>query len=86
LNHQKQTKMKTYRNHAYTRTVEVIKTTKKCLEYGWSCNVKVTTVMNDLFNRRNGKTLTIEERYWCGDDYLDYKTGHKYYTKNIGEQ
>ena len=78
--------MKTYTNHAYTRTVEVIKTTKGCLEYGWSCNVKVTTVMNDTCNIRNGKTWTIEERYWCGDDYLNYRRGHKYYSKDKGEQ
>ena len=67
--------MKTYKNDTYTRTVEVIKTSKKCLELGWSKNVKVTTVSNE-------PKRTVETRYFCGDDYLDYEfSGHLYYTK-----
>ena len=75
--------MKIYKNHSYTKTVEVIKTTKKCLSLGWSQNVKVTTVYNDINNMHNGKTRTVETRYLCSDDYLDYEnSGHLYYTKN----
>lgn len=73
--------MKTYKNDSYTRTVEVIKTSKKCLDYGWSQNVKVTTVWNDTLNIRGGKTRTVETRWWCGEDYLSYEDGVKYYTK-----
>ena len=74
--------MKTYKNDSYTRTVEIIKTSKKCLEYGYSCNVKVTTVWNDIFNIRNGETRTIETRWMCAEDYLSYeRLGYKYYSK-----
>jgi len=74
--------MKIYKNDTYTRKVEVIKTSKRCLELGWSKNVKVTTVYNDTFNTNNGQTRTIEKRYFCGDDYLNYDySGHLYYTK-----
>lgn len=68
--------MKIYKNDSYTRTVEVIKTSRRCLELGWSQNVKVTTIYND------GQTRTTEKRYFCGDDYLNYdNSGHLYYTK-----
>lgn len=74
--------MKIYKNNSYTRTVEVIKTTKKCLSLGWSQNVKVTTVYNDTYNTNNGNTRTTEQRFLCGDDYLDYDNlGQLYYTK-----
>lgn len=67
--------MKTYKNDSYTRTVEVIKTSKKCLELGWTQNVKVTTVFNE-------PKRTVESRYYCGDDYLNYEfSGCSYYTK-----
>ena len=75
--------MKTYKNDSYTRTVEIIKTSKKCLEFGFTCNVKVTTVWNDILNIRNGETKTIETRWMCTEDYLDYeRLGYKYYTKD----
>ena len=74
--------MKTYKNNSYTRTVEVIKTSKKCLEMGFTCNVKVTTIFNDICQIRNGETRTIETRWICTDDYLNYESlGYKYYTK-----
>lgn len=74
--------MKTYKNDNYTRTVEKIKTSDKCLDWGWSHNVKVTTVWNDTFNVRNGLTRTTEERYYSGEDFLNYEgSGYKYYTK-----
>tara|TARA_R110000787_G_scaffold62331_1_gene141026 strand:+ start:628 stop:858 length:231 start_codon:yes stop_codon:yes gene_type:complete len=75
--------MKTYKNDSYTRTVEIIKTSKKCLEFGFTCNVKVTTVWNDILNIRNGETRTTETRWMCKDDILSYeRVGYKYYTKN----
>ena len=73
--------MKTYTNPSYTRTVEKIKTSKKCLEYGWTQNVKVTTIWNDVLNVRGGKKEITETRWWCGDDYLNYEDGVRYYTK-----
>ncbi len=74
--------MKTYKNDSYTRTVEVIKTSNKCLEYGWSQNVKVTTVWNDILNIRGGEKTITETRWMCGENYLNYEDGHLYYTKN----
>ena len=74
--------MKIYKNHSYTRTVEVIKTSKKCLDYGWSQNVKVTTVWNDILNIRGGKKTITETRWFCGENYLNYEDGARYYTKN----
>lgn len=71
--------MKTYKNDSYTRTVEVIKTSEKCEELGWFQNVKVTTVFNDP---NNGEKITVEDRYYCGENYLDYAScGHHYYYK-----
>lgn len=67
--------MKTYKNDTYTRTVEVINTSTKCLALGWSKNVKVTTVYNE-------PKRTVESRYYSGDDYLSYEfSGCLYYTK-----
>ena len=75
--------MKTYKNDSYTRTVEIIKTSKKCLEYGYTCNVKVTTIWNDVFSIRDGATTTTEERYMTTGNYLHYQSlGYKYYTKH----
>jgi len=73
--------MKTYTNSSYTRTVEKIKTSKRCLDYGFSQNVKVTTVWNDIFGLNNGETKTTETRWFCREDYLSYEDGFKYYTK-----
>ena len=74
--------MKTYKNDSYTRTVEIIKTTPKCIEYGFTCNVKVTTIYNDTLNIRNGATRTEETRWMATDDYLSYeRLGHLYYSK-----
>jgi hypothetical protein len=74
--------MKTYTNDSYTRTVEVIKTSNKCLDWGFSQNVKVTTVWNDIFGINNGLTSTTEERYYTTEDFLSYeRCGYKYYTK-----
>ena len=73
---------KIYTNESYTRTVEVIKTSNKCLDWGFSQNVKVTTVWKDILNVRNGLTRTTEERYFATENFLDYeRLGHKYYTK-----
>jgi len=74
--------MKTYTNDSYTRTVQVIPTSKKCIEWGFACNVKVITVYNDILNVRGGKTRTEETRWLSCEDYLNYeRLGHKYYTK-----
>ncbi len=78
-----QTTTKVYTNASYTRKVELIKTSKKCIEDGYTCNIKVTTIWNDIFNLRNGKTRTEETRWMCSDDFLNYERfGYKYYTKN----
>jgi hypothetical protein len=73
---------KIYTNDSYTRTVELVKNTGKCEEYGWTKTVKVTTVWNDTFNLRGGETRTTVAKWWTTDEWLSYETfGVKYWSK-----
>jgi hypothetical protein len=74
---------KTYTNDVYTRTVELVKSTAKCEEYGWKHTVKVTTLFFKSWNPRADKyeTRTTVEKYWVGEDWLRFNDGHRYYSK-----
>jgi hypothetical protein len=73
---------KTYTNEIYTRTVEIIKPTKGCIELGWQNCVKVTTISIDPRNPELGKIMKNEKRYYTSNEWLDYDSGHCYYYKS----